>query len=362
MAEETVARFAVKYVQVLDEHGNVDRKLEPKLTSAQLKELFRLMILTRAYDDTALSLQREGRIGTYASSRGEEACCVGPAFALQKNDWLVPSYREHGAYFARGLPMENLFIHWGGSEDGNKIPEGQRNMTVAIPVGTQTLHAVGIAWAAKLRKEKSASLVFFGDGATSTGDFHEAMNFAGVFKTPTVFVCRNNKYAISVPATCTDNGGSCQTRAQTLAQKAIAYGIEGIMVDGNDILACYSVVKQALANAYAGRGATFIEAITYRMGAHTTADDPTRYRSAEEVAMWAKKDPITRFRQYLRAKKIWSVGWEKQLIEQAKEQVSEAIKKYEAHKSKPEDMFTNLFAQMPQHLKEQMDYLVGFKK
>jgi pyruvate dehydrogenase E1 component alpha subunit len=361
MPERIVAEFRVKYLQVLDEHGNVDRKLEPKLTCAQLKELFRLFILTRTYDDTALSLQREGRIGTYASSRGEEACIIGPAFAMQKNDWLVPSYREHGAYLARGLPMENLFIHWGGSEDGNKIPEGQRNMTIAIPIGTQTLHAVGIAWAAKLRKEKCASLVFFGDGATSTGDFHEAMNFAGVFRTPVVFLCRNNRYAISVPRDCTNSSG-CQTRAATLAQKAIAYGIDCMMVDGNDVLACYSAAATALGNARAGRGPSFIEAVTYRMGAHTTADDPARYRSAKEVAAWAKKDPLTRLRQYLKARKIWTALWEKNLIEKSRKQVDGAVRKYEQHKSAPADMFMNVFAQLPQHLKEQMEYIGRFGK
>lgn len=361
MTKETIAKFQIEYLQILDENGKADSKLEPELSAAQLKELFRLMILERTFDETALNMQREGRIGTYAQSLGEEACHVGPAFAMKKEDWLVPSYREHGAYLARGVPMKNLFIHWGGSEDGNKIPEGQHNLTMCIPIATQLPHAAGIAWAAKLRKEKNAVLTFFGDGGTSEGDFHEGMNFAGVFELPVVFFCRNNEYAISVPRTCYDTAG-CQTRAQTLAQKAISYGFEGVVVDGNDVLACYAATKQALEKAYAGGGPTMIEALTYRMGAHTTADDPTRYRNQKETEHWKKKDPVDRFRKYLKHKKIWTAAWEKQLTADCQKEVDAAIKEYEKHQPQPEDMFTNVFAVLPPHLKEQMDYLARFRK
>jgi pyruvate dehydrogenase E1 component alpha subunit len=361
MPEETVAKFSTKYLQILDENGKVDKKLEPKLSADQLKEMFWFMLLERTFDDTALSLQREGRIGTYAQSLGEEACHVGPALAMKKDDWFVPSYREHGAFLVRGVPLKNLFIHWGGSEDGNKMPVGQRNLTVSIPVGTHLLHAAGISWAAKLRKEKTAALAFFGDGATSTGDFHEAMNFAGVFELPVVFVCRNNEYAISVPRTCYDTA-SCQTRAQTLAQKAIAYGFEGIVVDGNDVLACYAATKVALSKAYAGKGPTLIEALTYRIGAHTTADDPSRYRKPEELKAWLKRDPIDRFRKYLAAKKIWTAVWEKKLVEKAQQEVKAAVKEAEKHQPAWQDMFADVFAQMPPHLKEQQDYFSRFKK
>lgn len=361
MPKEIIAKFSVPYLQVLDENGKVDKRLEPKLSKEQFQELFRLMILERTFDRTALNMQREGRIGTYAESLGEEACHVGPAFAMKKEDWLVPSYREHGAYFARGVPIKNLFIHWGGSEDGNIMPEGQRNMTVCIPIGTQLPHAAGIAWASKLRGEKNAVLTFFGDGGTSEGDFHEGMNFAGVFKLPVVFLCRNNEYAISLPRTCYDTAG-CQTRAQTLAQKAIAYGFDGVVVDGNDVLACYVAAKEALAKAYAGKGPTMIEALTYRMGAHTTADDPSRYRSAKELEAWKKKDPIERFRKYLQSKKIWSAAWEKKITDQCEQEIKKAVEEFEKHQPAPEDMFTNVFAQLPAHLKEQMDYLKRFKK
>lgn len=361
MPKKILEEIRIQYVQILDENGKVDTKLEPKLSADQLKELFRLMLLERTFDQTALSMQREGRIGTYAQSLGEEACHVGPAFALRKEDWLVPSYREHGAMLAHGVPLTNLFIHWGGSEDGNIMPAGNRTLTVCIPIATQLPHAAGIAWAAKLRKEKSAVLVFFGDGGTSEGDFHEGMNFAGVFQLPVVFLCRNNEYAISVPRTCYDTAG-CQTRAQTLAQKAAAYGFEGIVIDGNDILACYQVVKEALAKAYAGKGPTMIEALTYRMGAHTTADDPSRYRNETELAVWKKRDPIERFRKYLKGKKIWTEAWEKKLTEQCKKEVQKAVAEAEQNTPKPEDMFTSVFATMPPHLKEQMDYLKRFSK
>ncbi len=361
MPKETIAKFSVPYLQILNENGKVDKKLEPKLSAEQLKELFRLMVLERTFDQTALNMQREGRIGTYAQSLGEEACHVGPAFAMKKEDWLVPSYREHGAFITRGVPLKNLFIHWGGSEDGNKIPEGQHNLTVCIPIATQLPHAVGIAWAAQMRKEKIGVLTFFGDGGTSEGDFHEAMNFAGVYELPVVFLCRNNEYAISLPRTCYDTAG-CQTRAQTLAQKAISYGFEGIVVDGNDILACYVATKEALAKGYAGKGPTMIEALTYRMGAHTTADDPMRYRSEKELQVWAKKDPITRFRKYLQSKKIWTAAWEKKVVDQCQQEVQKAVAEAEKHQPSPEDMFTNVFAQIPTHLKEQMEYLQRFKK
>jgi pyruvate dehydrogenase E1 component alpha subunit len=361
MPKKLLEDIKVYYVQVLDENGKVDRKLEPKLSAEQLRELFRLMLLERTFDMTALSMQREGRIGTYAQSLGEEACHVGPAFAMKKEDWLVPSYREHGAYLARGVPLKNLFIHWGGSEDGNIMPEGQRNMTVCIPIATQLPHAAGIAWASKLRKEKGAVLTFFGDGGTSEGDFHEGMNFAGVFQLPVVFLCRNNEYAISVPRTCYDTAG-CQTRSQTLAQKAAGYGFEGVVVDGNDVLACYVAAKAALDKAYAGKGPTLIEALTYRMGAHTTADDPTRYRPEHELKHWASKDPIERFRKYLKSKKIWSDAWEKKLKEQCDKEVRKAVEEAEKHSPKPEDMFTSVFAKIPPHLAEQMEYLKRFSK
>lgn len=358
MTKKTIKEFGVDYLQVLDEYGKVDKKVEPKLSNKKLLELYTHLVRTRTFDRTALSLQREGRIGTYAECLGEEAVMCGAAFAMKKQDWLFPSYRDCGAYFVREYPMHLLLTIWGGSEDGNKTPEGQNNFTHAIPVGTHLLHAVGFAWGSKLQKKKLATLTIFGDGATSTGDFHEAMNFAGVYKTPTVFVCRNNEWAISVPRACTDTAG-CQTRASTIAQKAIAYGFKGLQVDGNDVLAVYKACKEALEHAY-HEGPAFVECLTYRLGAHTTADDPTRYRSEKELKEWKQRDPIIRFERYLKSKKVLDDKKIKKIQESAKKEVSAAVKKYEQHKPKVDDMFKYVYAEMPEELKEQLEYLKRF--
>ena len=355
--EKVIGKFEVKYLQVLDENGKPDAHLEPKLKKDELLSLYKFLILTRIADETCLKLQREGRIGTYAESKGEEATIIGAAFAMQKQDWLIPSYREQGAYMVRGVPLRNTLLVWAGSEDGGYMPKGN-NMTMSIPVGTQMLHAVGISWAAKLRSEKSAAVTFFGDGATSEGDFHEAMNFAGVFQTPTVFVCRNNQWAISVPRVCMGEKG-CQTRANTLAQKAVAYGFEGVQVDGNDVLAVYSAVKNALEKGRAGKGPTLVECLTYRMSPHTTADDPKRYRTEKQVQEWAKKDPILRFEKYLLTKKVLTKSLIEKTKKEAEKLVAQEVAEAEKHKAKPEDMFDNVYAELPKNLKEQRASLKG---
>ena len=351
MPEKTIAEFSVKYVQVMDEKGIADAKLMPRLSDKQIIEMYRLMVLAKAFDDKALKLQRQGKIGTYASHRGQEACQIGGVYALGKNDWLFPAFRENAAFIALGFPMHLLYAYWGGDERGAKIPKEFNALPTSIPVGTQLLHAVGTAWAMKLKKKKSATIVFFGDGATSEGDFHEAMNFAGVFKTPTVFLCQNNQYAISVPV-------SQQTAAETIAQKAIAYGFEGIQVDGNDVFSVYRAASEALKKASMGNGPTLIECFTYRLSDHTTADDAKRYRTEKEVLEWKKKDPIERLRKHLEGKKIWSSRKEKELIDWADAKVEKAVKEFEAMPAPvPDDMFQYLFAAMPRRLREQRDYL-----
>jgi len=352
--QKTIEKFTVRYVQVLDEKGNVDKKLDPKLSDSQLKDLYKWMILERVFDNTALLLQREGRIGTYAQSLGEEATHCGAVFATKSEDWIFPDYREHGAYLMRNVPVKDLLIHWGGNEDGMKLPEKSNIFSVCIPVGTQTCHGVGAAIAAKLQKKKMATLTFVGDASTSTGDFHEGLNFAATFVAPAVFVIRNNQWAISVPRTCSKSDwGGCQSRAETLAQKAIAFGFEGVQVDGNDVLGVYSVVKQALDKARAGKGPTLIECLTYRLGAHTTADDPTKYQDPKVLKAWLKKDPLIRFKEYLKRKKIWTPTFEKAAQAEAKKIVDQGIKEFEKHKPKPTDMFDFLFEKLTPNLQEQ---------
>jgi len=238
-----------------------------------------------------------------------------------------------------------------GNEMGSQEPEGINVMPVSVPVGTQTLHAVGLAWAGKLKGEKIVSIVYFGDGATSKGDFHEAMNFAGVFKTPTIFFCQNNQYAISVPR-------SLQTASKTIAQKAIAYGFDGIQVDGNDLFAVFAATKEAVEKARSGGGPTLIEGVTFRFGPHTTADDPTKYRKEEEVEPWRPLDPLVRLRLYLKGKGIWNEGVEQRLTEEAQKDIDQAVKDAEAVSvPEVEDIFKYVFAEMTPQLREQMEYL-----
>ncbi|MCZ7397671.1 MAG: thiamine pyrophosphate-dependent dehydrogenase E1 component subunit alpha, partial [Candidatus Methanoperedens sp.] len=268
------------------------------------------------------------------------------------DDWFFPAFREHGVQIARGIPMKLLYMYWMGSEDANlMLPP--KNFTVSIPVSTQVLHAVGAAWAAKIQKQDTVSMVYFGDGATSEGDFHEGMNFAGVFKIPTVFICQNNQYAISLPR-------EKQTASRTLAQKALAYGFEGIQVDGNDVLAVYSATKAAIEKARSGGGPTLIECFTYRLGAHTTSDDPTRYRKKDEEEEWRKKDPVKRLRIYLEKKGIWSQSYEDKILKEASEDVEKAVEEAESFNPGVENMFRYVYAEITPGLKEQMDELLNF--
>lgn len=352
MPRKKILDTGVDWLQVLDPEGNVDESLEPEIDNKTLEKFYRTMVLTRLFDDKALKLQRQGRMLTYGSSLGQEASAIGSAYAMYQDDWFFPAFREHGVQIARGIPLKLLYIYWMGSEDAN-LALPYRNFPVAIPVSTQILHAVGAAWAAKMQKQNIASVVYFGDGATSEGDFHEGMNFAGVFKTPTVFICQNNQYAISLPR-------ERQTASKTLAQKALAYGFEGIQVDGNDVLAVYSATKTALDKARAGGGPTMIECFTYRMSAHTTSDDPTRYRQMAEVEEWRKKDPIKRLQIYLAKKGIWNQDYEDNLTKELAEQVEKAVEEAESFNPDMENMFRYVYAEMPPNLREQKDELLAY--
>jgi pyruvate dehydrogenase E1 component alpha subunit len=250
-----------------------------------------------------------------------------------------------------GISLKSFFLYWMGNELGSRAPEGINVMPVAVPVGTQPLHAVGAAWAAKLKKEKTVTMTYFGDGATSKGDVHEAMNFAGVFKTPTIFFCQNNQFAISVPR-------RMQTASATLAQKAIAYGFDGIQVDGNDLFAVMAVTKEAVEKARSGGGPTLIEGVTFRFGPHTTADDPTKYRTDAEIEPWKPLDPFVRLRYYLKGKGVWSEEVEQQATEEGQKQIDEAVREAEAVPAPtPEEIFQYVFAEMTPPLREQLEYL-----
>ncbi len=345
---EVIADFEVRRLEILSPQGKLLQKT--KLSNEEIKNIYESMVLARIFDDIALKLQREGRMLTYASIHGQEAQ-VGVAFAMQKDDWLFPSFREDGAQIARGMPLDLLYQYWMGDERGQKIPEHLNNFTVSIPVGSQIPHAVGTAYAMKLQRKKSASVVFFGDGATSEGDFHEGMNFAGALKVPCVFICQNNKWAISMHV-------SRQTASKTIAQKAIAYGFEGIQVDGNDVFAVYEITRYALEKARAGGGPTFIEMDTYRMSDHTTADDASRYRSASELEAWKKKDPIIRMQKFMLSKGLWSAAYEKQLLEKTNKKVSDAVAKAESvEQPSVNDMFDYTYEQIPESLKEQKEWV-----
>ena len=351
MPEKIIGKFEVRMLQILDEEGNCDETIKPKLSNDEIKSIYELMILARTFDDMALNLQREGRIGTYAPIRGQEASQVASAYALGDSDWFFPGFRENASYITRGYPIEMLYEYWGGDERGDQIPQNFNAFTMAVPVGTQIPHAVGFAWASKLKRDGRAVMVYFGDGATSRGDFHEGLNFAGVFRLPVVFLCQNNQWAISVPS-------SRQTASKTFAQKAIAYGFEGKQVDGNDVFAVYKAVKEALDKAHSNGGPTLIECITYRIGNHTTSDDASKYRTKEEVAIWEKRDPIERLRKYMQCTDLWNEEYEKKVVASAMEKVQDAVKKAESiQPPQVKDLFVWTYTDMPQRLKEQYEYL-----
>src|SRR2546426_4818836 len=296
-------RFQVEHLSILDSEGNLDAALEPKLSDRDLRSLYRAMLLGRRLDERMVRLQRQGRIGTFAPIKGQEASQLGSVAAIRPSDWMVPSFRETASMIWRGWPIEKLLLYFAGYLEGGQPAPDQRDLPITIPVSTQLPHAVGLAYAAQYREDDVVVMAYFGDGATSEGDFHEALNFAGVWHVPVVFLCQNNQWAISVPL-------KKQTNSKTIAQKAIAYGFPGIQVDGNDMLAVYAASREAVDRARAGEGPTLIECVTYRLGGHTTADDPTKYRSTEEVAEWERRDPLTRFRAYLEKKDLLEDGLE----------------------------------------------------
>ncbi len=342
-------RFHVEHLSILDSEGHLDAALEPKLSPDELRSLYRAMVLGRRLDERMVRLQRQGRIGTFAPIKGQEASQLGSAFTLRPTDWMVPSFREAAAMIWRGWPIEKLLLFFAGYLEGGQPAPGQLDLPITIPVATQLPHAVGLAYAAQYRGDDAVVMAFFGDGATSEGDFHEAMNFAGVWHVPVVLVCQNNQWAISVPL-------KKQTHSKTIAQKALAYGLPGIQVDGNDVLAVYTAAREAVDRARAGDGPTLIECVTYRLGMHTTADDPTKYRAEEEVRMWEQKDPLTRFTAYLKERNLLEEGLEQKVDDE----INEAVRRFEA--TPPADAlaaFDHVFAEMPPHLRAQREQVAA---
>jgi pyruvate dehydrogenase E1 component alpha subunit len=319
---------------LINPDGSVRDRLP--VTLEEMKSLYADMVEARTYDTKSMAMQRQGRLATYAPFRGQEAAQIGAAAALRDDDWIAATYRDAALNWRAGYPWELLILGRTGDERGGQVPEGVNVLPPSITVGGHMIHAVGLAWAEKLAGSDRIALTSFGDGATSEGDFHEAMNFAAVYKTPTIFLCQNNGYAISYPT-------AEQTRSESIAIKAVAYGMPGIRVDGNDVVAVLVAVREAALLARAGDGPSLIEAVTYRLGPHTTADDPGRYRDEAEGADWEERDPLTRVRSLLERQGAWTEEWEQDLERQASDTIERAVEWAEAI---PEPTFTEMLERM----------------
>lgn len=354
MPRAKLESFQVEFLQVLNEHGQVDKALEPQVSPEDLRRLYRVMLLARMVDDRMYKLQAQGRMGTFPGVRGQEAC-VGVTAALRPTDWLQPAFRETACLFWRGIAPKRVLQYFAGMEEGNVFPPEAKTLPIPICVGSQTLHATGVAWAEQIRGTTNVTLCYFGDGGTSEGDFHEALNLAGVYKLPIVYVCMNNQWAISVPRTI-------QSAAKTLAQKAIAYGFSGLQIDGNDFLAAIVAGREAVENARAGKGPTLIEMVTYRLGPHTTADDAKRYRREEEVQQWLPKDPLIRARKYLEAKHLWSPAWQAELEAEFTELIEQEVQAYERELAEldPLEPFDHIYDRLPPELVAQKQQAAAF--
>lgn len=351
MPKKVVYSAKIEHLQILDENGTLDAaQAKGTLTDDEVVELYEQMSICRHYDEIAFKLQRSGRMGTYPQNKGQEAGPAGAGLAIRKasgENWLVPCYRENIALFMNGLPMEKILLHWMGDERGNQIPEGVNVLPISIPIGTHPLHAAGIAWGLKYQKKDGCVVTFFGDGATSEGDCHEAMNFASALNLPVIFFCQNNFWAISVPR-------SRQTGSETFAQKGLAYGMPCFQIDGNDIFAGYKATRDAIKLAKKENRPVFIESVTYRLGDHTTADDARRYRDAAELESWQKKDPLLRTRAYLESKSLWDDDKQSAIEARAKEIVSAVVKNAEGIEAPTNaDIFDYTFASLPPEIQIQ---------
>jgi 2-oxoisovalerate dehydrogenase E1 component alpha subunit len=359
-----VARYpldtqAEDVVRVLREDGTLDPRHDPRIRDVEVVALYRAMVRVRQLDERLVVLQRQGRIGFHIGSLGEEATVLGSVFATRPQDWIFPCYREFGAALWRGMPLQryidNMFGNKNDLAKGRQMPDHYTFRqghfgSVSSPIGTQITQAVGFAWAAKIKKDELVALTYFGDGSTSSSDFHNGLNFAGVFKVPVVLFCRNNGWAISVPT-------ERQTASDTFAGKGIAYGIPGVRCDGNDIFAVVKVTRDAIARAARGEGPTLIEAMTYRMSGHSTSDDPKAYRPEAGLEPWRSLDPIVRLRGYL-DRLGWSDAKDKELEAEVDAELRAAVKIAEA--TPPPSLgslFEDVYAELPWHLEEQRQKL-----
>ena len=337
-----------KMLQVIDNNGKViSKELMPKLSDDEMLKLYKDMLFVRSLDHMIVSYQRQGRVYTYPPNYGQEAIGVAAGAVLRHDDWLVPAFRELGAWLAKGATMKDVFMFNMGFEEGTKFAGANHMLPSSVPIASQLLHAAGIGYAIKYEKKDEVVMAFVGDGGTSEGDFHEALNFAGVWKVPVIFVVQNNQYAISVPV-------KMQTASINMAIKSKAYGIKGIKVDGNDIFAMLTAFRYAHEYARKESLAVLIEAVTYRKGAHTTSDDPTKYRTTEEEKKWDLKDPLRRMKLFLENKKLWSDAQEEKLVDEYNKEIDRQFMETEQTVTFPlEDAFKYTYAEMPQELRDQ---------
>jgi len=358
MPRKQIVKFSIQHLQILDENGKLDAKLEPKLSQDELLEMYRWMRLARGLDERMLKLQRQGRLGTFPPNTGQEAISVPVALAMKKKDWFVGAFRELGGRLVRGEPLTSTLYYYNGWEEGNIQPDKElRILPTSVVIACQIEHAVGLSWASRYKGEDSATVCFIGDGGTSEGDFHEGLNFAAVWKAPVVFIVQNNQWAISIPR-------ESQTSSETIAQKGIAYGIPCLQIDGNDPLAMHVAITEALARARKGEGPTLIEAVTYRLMMHTTADDPKKYRTEEEEKVAWGKEPLLRFNKYLKDKGFWDDAREEALLGEVKAKVEEAVKEFETPKDWAQDEpFKHVFGtEHPVIAEQHEEFLANVKR
>lgn len=343
-----VARFDVSYTQILDENGNLCATL-PQFANEKdtLIALYQNMVCARLFDKKAIALQRTGKIGTYAPINGQEAIATAIGHAMRADDVFIPYYRDYAAQMQRGVKLSEILTYWGGDERGSQFASGNNDLPICVPIASQCLHAAGVAFAFKHRKQPHVAVVCLGDGGTSEGDFYEAMNVAGVWKLPIVFIVNNNKWAISVSI-------ASQTATQTIAQKAIAAGFVGLQVDGNDLLATRALIGDAIEKARLGGGPTLIEAISYRLSDHTTADDATRYQPKSEVEEALLHEPIKRFKKFLETQIAWTAADEKALQQDCNNKVQQAVDEYINRAPQPiSSAFDYHYDTLPDYLIEQ---------